>query len=73
MTPGVRSKPSILVMGEALVDVVTRGDDVDEHVGGSPANVAFGLGRSAGCSPSPRVATVHEATVSSFQAFTQRS
>jgi fructokinase len=36
---------SILVMGEALVDVVTRGDDVDEHVGGSPANVAFGLGR----------------------------
>ena len=45
MSPGVRSKPSILVMGEALVDVVTRGDDVDEHVGGSPANVAFGLGR----------------------------
>ena len=40
-----QSKPSILVMGEALVDVVTRGDDVDEHVGGSPANVAFGLGR----------------------------
>jgi hypothetical protein len=40
-----RDKPSILVMGEALVDVVTRGADVDEHVGGSPANVAFGLGR----------------------------
>jgi|SRR5690349_286596 len=40
-----RDSPSILVMGEALVDVVTRGDDVDEHVGGSPANVAFGLGR----------------------------
>ncbi len=45
MSAGVRSNPSILVMGEALVDVVTRGDDVDEHVGGSPANVAFGLGR----------------------------
>jgi fructokinase len=37
--------PSVLVMGEALVDVMTRGDDVEEHVGGSPANVAFGLGR----------------------------
>ena len=45
MSAGVRSNPSVLVMGEALVDVVTRGDDVDEHVGGSPANVAFGLGR----------------------------
>lgn len=37
--------PGILVMGEALMDVVRRGDDIDEHVGGSPANVAFGLGR----------------------------
>ena len=40
-----RDKPSILVMGEALVDVVSRGEDVDERVGGSPANVAFGLAR----------------------------
>ena len=33
-----------LVVGEALVDAVTRPDgDTDEHVGGSPANVAFGL------------------------------
>ena len=40
-----KDQPSILVMGEALVDVVTRDDGVDEHVGGSPANVAFGLGR----------------------------
>ena len=41
-----RDNPKILVMGEALVDVVSRsGDDIDEHVGGSPANVAFGLGR----------------------------
>ena len=33
-----------LVIGEALVDAVTTpGGDTDEHVGGSPANVAFGL------------------------------
>jgi fructokinase len=33
-----------LVVGEALVDAVsTPGGDTDEHVGGSPANVAFGL------------------------------
>lgn len=36
----------ILVIGEALVDVVhARDDSVTEHVGGSPANVALGLGR----------------------------
>lgn len=34
-----------LVVGEALVDVVHRGDRTDEHPGGSPANVAVGLGR----------------------------
>ena len=34
-----------LVVGEALVDRVTSADgSVVEHVGGSPANVAFGLG-----------------------------
>ena len=33
-----------LVVGEALVDAVTTpGGDTDEHEGGSPANVAFGL------------------------------
>jgi len=33
-----------LVVGEALVDAVTtQGGGTDEHVGGSPANVAFGL------------------------------
>lgn len=33
-----------LVIGEALVDAVTRPDgETEEHVGGSPANVAFGL------------------------------
>ncbi|GLI27135.1 ribokinase [Agromyces rhizosphaerae] len=36
----------ILVVGEALVDVVTRADgSVDESPGGSPANVAVTLGR----------------------------
>src|SRR6476659_8391871 len=35
----------VLVLGEALVDVVHQGGRVTEHVGGSPANVAFGLGR----------------------------
>lgn len=35
----------VLVLGEALVDVVHQGGTVTEHVGGSPANVAFGLGR----------------------------
>ncbi|HRW19372.1 MAG TPA: PfkB family carbohydrate kinase [Dermatophilaceae bacterium] len=34
-----------LVVGEALIDAVDTGSDViAEHVGGSPANVAFGLG-----------------------------
>lgn len=37
-----------LVVGEALVDIVHRGDDNPvEHVGGSPLNVAVGLGRLA--------------------------
>lgn len=36
----------ILVVGEALVDVVERPDGTrSEHAGGSPANVAVGLGR----------------------------
>ena len=36
----------VLVIGEALVDVVRRVDgSVDEHPGGSPANVALGLAR----------------------------
>jgi fructokinase len=42
--PGTEPPP-ILVVGEALIDAVERGDDPPElHVGGSPANVAFGLG-----------------------------
>lgn len=36
----------VLVIGEALIDVVHgRDGSVSEHVGGSPANVALGLGR----------------------------
>lgn len=36
----------VLVVGEALVDVVTRADGTTtEHPGGSPANVALGLAR----------------------------
>lgn len=35
-----------LVIGEALIDIVRRGGQVTgEHVGGSPLNVAVGLGR----------------------------
>lgn len=35
----------VLVVGEALVDLVDTGDEVIERAGGSPANVALGLGR----------------------------
>ncbi|MBJ7383894.1 MAG: carbohydrate kinase, partial [Mycolicibacterium sp.] len=35
-----------LVIGEALIDIVERdGTITGEHVGGSPLNVAVGLGR----------------------------
>ncbi len=34
-----------LVIGEALIDIVERGGSTTEHVGGSPLNVAVGLGR----------------------------
>lgn len=38
--------PEVLVVGEALVDIVERLDgSVAEHPGGSPANVALGLAR----------------------------
>lgn len=37
--------PDVLVVGEALVDIVERSGRRHEHVGGSPANVALGLGR----------------------------
>jgi fructokinase len=40
------STPRVLVVGEALVDIVRQVDGTTaEHPGGSPANVALGLGR----------------------------
>lgn len=42
--PAATAAPPVLVIGEALVDAVERsGAPAVEHVGGSPANVAFGL------------------------------
>ena len=35
----------VLVVGEALTDIVTSHEGTTEHPGGSPANVAYGLGR----------------------------
>lgn len=35
----------VVVVGEALTDVVITSDGTGEHPGGSPANVAYGLGR----------------------------
>jgi fructokinase len=40
-TPGL----DVLVVGEALVDIVVSSRGTVEHPGGSPANVAYGLGR----------------------------
>jgi len=37
--------PRILVVGEALIDIVERDGASSEHVGGSPANVALTLAR----------------------------
>lgn len=38
-------RPDVVVVGEALIDLVDDDVTVTEHVGGSPANVALGLGR----------------------------
>jgi fructokinase len=35
----------VVVVGEALIDVVTSPEGTTEYPGGSPANVAYGLGR----------------------------
>lgn len=37
--------PTVFVVGEALIDIVVDGDTTVEHSGGSPMNVAYGLGR----------------------------
>lgn len=35
----------VVVVGEALIDVVTSPEGTSEYPGGSPANLAYGLGR----------------------------
>ncbi|MGW9413767.1 carbohydrate kinase family protein [Arthrobacter cupressi] len=40
-----RESADVVVIGEALIDVVTTSRGTVEHPGGSPANVAYGLGR----------------------------
>ena len=43
---GHEADPSVLIVGESLIDIVEReGREPVELVGGSPANVALGLGR----------------------------
>jgi fructokinase len=37
--------PDVIVVGEALIDIVFSQDGAAEHPGGSPANVAYGLAR----------------------------
>jgi fructokinase len=37
--------PDVIVIGEALIDIVTSAQGTVERPGGSPANVAYGLGR----------------------------
>jgi fructokinase len=45
MSDTTASSAPVLVVGESLIDAVERGTEPPElHVGGSPANVAFGLG-----------------------------
>ena len=45
--PGADAKPGsdVVVVGEALVDIVISPEGTVEHPGGSPANVAYGLAR----------------------------
>ena len=43
--PARNESPSVLVIGEALIDVVEGSPEPGEHVGGSPANVALGIAR----------------------------
>jgi fructokinase len=40
-----RQMLDVVVVGEALIDVVSTPDGTNDHPGGSPANVAYGLGR----------------------------
>ena len=38
-------EPDVIVVGESLMDIVVQPEGSNEHPGGSPANVAFGLAR----------------------------
>ncbi|MGW7291781.1 carbohydrate kinase family protein [Streptomyces xiamenensis] len=42
---GTGDHVDVLVLGESLIDIVDTSTGTIEHVGGSPANVALGLGR----------------------------
>ncbi|WP_434994309.1 carbohydrate kinase family protein [Arthrobacter sp. Ld5] len=42
---GSGANVDVLVIGEALVDIVVSSQGTAKHPGGSPANVAYGLGR----------------------------
>jgi fructokinase len=42
---GTAPRSEVVVIGEALIDVVASSEGTVEHPGGSPANVAYGLGR----------------------------
>ncbi|MFB0833650.1 carbohydrate kinase family protein [Arthrobacter halodurans] len=44
-TTALPGMPDVIVVGEALIDVVHTGAGITEHPGGSPANVAYGLAR----------------------------
>ncbi|AFR28997.1 carbohydrate kinase [Arthrobacter sp. Rue61a] len=44
-SPQTHPALDVMVVGEALMDVVTAGNRKVEHPGGSPANVAYGLAR----------------------------
>ena len=53
----------ILVVGESLVDIVVRSDGRrSEHPGGSPANVAVGLGGPASVTLATAWATTRTAS-----------
>ena len=39
------AQPDVIVIGEALTDIVATSEGTVEHPGGSPMNVAYGLGR----------------------------
>lgn len=43
--PDINRILDVVVVGEALTDVVVTAGGTSEHPGGSPANVAYGLGR----------------------------